>query len=159
MVGTLTETKTQTDEAFFADILAAINGEQAKQFSPEKKLPIVYRSPINLRHKLNTLTNRGISFTVTPGNFALENAQLATAEDLRFLTSHASGILCVLQQGLLTKEIFKPYPPFLDDFKTEIAEREILMSGDKDEISNEIHEQAIREVTKSWFADTFKDLL
>ncbi len=115
---------------------------------------------INLQVKMNELIARGIFFHPMAAKFRIENAHLATATDFEFLRTYSTGILCILQQGLLAKWIFNDAPTFLGDFRHEVAERELLMTLEEGkEIPNEIHERAVIEVTKSWFADIFKERL
>ena len=156
MVGTLTETITQIDDAFFADILAAINGEATEPLLEERQLS---GEPINLRQKLNLLIARGISFHLTADKFQIENARLAAAEDFEFLRNYSSGVLCVLQQALLTKEIFNTDPTLLEDYKVEILERELLLTDSAEEIPSAVHEAVVIQVTKEWFTRNFAEYL
>ena len=108
---------------------------------------------------LNEFIERGTVFDVNINAYFVKNDEMLSNFDRRFLIQYADKVLCILQQALLTKEIFNPEPILLKDYRFEISEREILMSGNAEEIPNEIHEKAVIEVTKSWFAAIFKEYL
>jgi len=109
---------------------------------------------------INQMIKSSISFDVSADSFQLSGEiSAATKEDIEFLTANASVILCHLRQMLLTRDIFNHEPRLLEDFKTEVKEREALAAINPEDISTVVHTQAVIETTKSWFADIYREFL
>lgn len=155
MTQTITEKTTQIDQKFFADILAAI-GSEAHIFPVEpESIESAFQT---LQQNLNSLINRGIFFSVTPNGFrTLNGGMKLTEKEELFLSSKSSFVLCHLQQMLLSRDIFNHEPHLLEDFRSEVIERESIATDGADDIPLEVHEKSVIETTKRWFADIYAE--
>lgn len=143
------QTETQTDDMFFADVIAAINSEEFKNVD-------VSSPPVPIQQKINNFIKRGIFFAVKAETFEIAaGAERLTEGDLNFLDTNAAGVLLHLQQMLLCKDFFDYEPTFLKNFMAEITERENLISIGANKISNDAEQAIVGEVTRSWFITAY----
>jgi hypothetical protein len=111
---------------------------------------------------LNRFIEAGVAFDVSSDDFLfIDTAQTLKLSDMEFLKLNHSIVLCTLQQSLLVKHLFNHSPEQFEDFAFEIREREAIFS----EVSTnsaltklaktpfEIYCEAVKCVTRRWFAD------
>jgi hypothetical protein len=100
---------------------------------------------------LNDMIGAGVCFDVSENEFQILNAERLNQAAIDFLTVNRREVLCTLQQSLLVKHLFSHAEHSFEDFSDEAYEREgILTDGGK--VSIEAHFEAVRDVTKKWFA-------
>jgi hypothetical protein len=156
----IAETKTTNDESFFAEILAAIDGEQAAENSRAETVTTLQNSenkgatvaPLNLTAWLNSMIRAGISFEVGATDFLIHRESKSTGADSEFLKTEKAVILCTLQQGLLTKILFNHSPELLSAFSVNVKELESILieAGAEDSAA---YYEAVRTVTAEWFVN------
>lgn len=106
-----------------------------------------------LREVLNRFIAAGVTFDVSADDFIfIDPAQTLKLSDMQFLKLNGAAVLCQLQQSLLMKHLFNHSPGRFEDFAFEIRERESLLTITA-KTSFEIYFEAVKDVTKKWFAD------
>jgi hypothetical protein len=106
--------------------------------------------------QLNGFIENGIVFDVSADDFRfIDKEQNLKLSDMEFLKLNEAAVLCHLQQSLLMKHLFSHSPEQFEDFAFEITERECLNSPLRitDKTRFEIYFEAVKDVTKKWFAD------
>ena len=112
--------------------------------------------------QLNGFIENGVAFDVSADSFIfIDSNQKLKLSDMEFLKTNHSNFLCHLQQSILTKHLFSHSPEQLEDFAFEIQEREAIFSEESletqltitAETPFEIYLEAVKAVTKKWFAD------
>ncbi len=137
---------TQASEIFFSDTLAATDyGRIEPETLREKQSE-------SLTQLLDRMIEAGASFDVNANSFQLLGGENLRQSDKDFLSVNKSAVLCILQQSLLVKHLFSHSPAQFEDFDFEIKERESLLSI-TDKTPFLIYEEAVKDVTKKWFAD------
>lgn len=111
---------------------------------------------------LNRYIATGVAFDVSADDFLfIDEAQNLKLSDMEFIKLNNEAVLCHLQQSLLVKHLFNHSPEQLEDFSFEIMEREAIFSEVSTELELtkadktpfEIYCEAVKDVTKKWFAD------
>ncbi len=152
MVGTGIKTKTANEIDFFAEVIAAIDYADH---------PTETKQDVSLTGSLNRMIAAGASFDVGMDNFQIFGADYLTEAEKGYLEVNKIYVLCTLQQSLLVKHLFSHSPEKFEDFSFEILEREAINFENclnstltkADETPFEIYFEAVKGVTKKWFAD------
>jgi hypothetical protein len=127
------------------------NNDELADFKAEK-----------LHEVLNRYIEAGITFDVSADDFYfIDPAQILKLSDMEFLKLNDGAILCQLQQSLLMKHLFNHSPEQFEDFAFEIKERESIFSADclikplskTAETQYQFYFEAVKSVTKKWFAE------
>ncbi len=112
--------------------------------------------------ELNRFIENGVAFDVSADDFLfIDEAQKLKLSDMELLKLNEAAVLCHLQQSLLMKHLFNHSPEQFEDFAFEIQEREALFSEVStktaltitDKTPFEIYCEAVKCVTRRWFAD------
>ena len=102
---------------------------------------------------LNGFIEAGITFNVSADFFLVMNHKnILSRSDEDFLIFNAVTVLCHLQQSALMKHLFSHSPEQFEDFAFEIRERESLLTITA-KTPFEIYFEAVKQVTKKWFAN------
>jgi hypothetical protein len=142
------------------ELLRVHKAEIIRKLSQTAEKPKVVATKTTIQQRINNFIARGISFAVNADNFEIaKGAENLTKKDTDYLVSNAEGVLCHLQQMLLCKEIFDHEPALLEDFKTEVTEREGIVADGNQTLPREVREEIVMEVIKIWYADIFKEEL
>ena len=164
-----TNTKTITENDFFANILAAIDTDsvepkkqpkpKAEPFMAVSTAALIDYKTTELHLILDRLIDAGITFDVSETDFqVIDSAKVLKNSDMNFLEINDQTILCHLQQSLLMKHLFSHSPEKFEDFAFEVRERESLLSTPL-KTSFELYFEAVRSVTQKWFAELLGEIL
>jgi hypothetical protein len=150
----LPKNRTISDEAANqSDLVSAVIRSSVSRDSLKTNDDLAQFEADTFHAVLNRFIADGITFEVSADDFqAIDPAQRLKASDKEFLKLNGAAILCHLQQSLLMKHLFNHSPEQFEDFAFEIREREAIMTGDGRE-SFSIHCEAVKDVTKKWFAE------
>jgi hypothetical protein len=133
-------------------VSAAFGSAYSRHSSKETDELFEYKSE-KLHEILNRFIENGVAFDVSADDFLfIDTAQTLKLSDMEFLKLNHSIVLCTLQQSLLMKHLFSHSPEQFEDFAFEIMERESLMAT-TDNTPFEIYFEAVKSVTRRWFAE------
>ncbi|MEO8073746.1 MAG: hypothetical protein ABI891_15315 [Acidobacteriota bacterium] len=137
-------------------VSAVIRSDEFRHF-PENNGELADYKAERFYEVLNRFIEKGITFDVSENDFQVIDARnVLKISDREFLKLNDAAILCQLQQSLLMKHLFNHSPERLCDFAFEITERETLLTITA-KTSFEIYFEAVKQVTRIWFADLLKN--
>jgi hypothetical protein len=143
----------------------ALPSTNQKNYAPKETDELAEIKTDYFHTELNRLIENGVAFDVSADDFLfIDTAQTLKLSDMEFLKLNHSIVLCTLQQSLLMKHLFSHSPEQFEDFAFEIQEREAIFSEVStnsplritDKTRFEIYCEAVKCVTKRWFADLLK---
>ncbi len=137
--------------------LTKTNGEQTPtDNSHPRPLKTVNMADVvaeSLQDVLTRFIRNGVEFNVFADGFRVTDSnQRLKAPDKNILKFNNSDVLCYLQQSVLRERLFSHSPEQFADFAFEIRERESLLPK-AGKTPFEIYGEAVKQVTRQWFAD------
>ncbi|MGI8495145.1 MAG: hypothetical protein ACR2L1_07510 [Pyrinomonadaceae bacterium] len=160
MIVTETKNKKSTDTNFFAKIIAAIdnteqlngeisrpiasNNQSAKDsFFESRAIGQSFQPEQSISRKLDSMVEAGAAFDVAEYNFEVIGSKNLTESELQYLIANEKAVLCTLHQKLLMKYWFCYSADLLENFASDIYERESIMAEENRVYSYDTYFEAV----------------